>query len=644
MKIRLYLLLLFIFPFQWITGQLHYNVDKTIFSSNDYDEFSPVYFRDRIVYCSNFTDELFFTYQTKDKKGLFNIFSISVNDTLWNKKPVIFSRNVETPFNDGPASFSADGNVMVYSRNVDAEAKRRNFTNKNNTLGLFFAEFKNGEWTNITGFKYNSITYSISTPFLSPDGRYLYFSSDMAGGFGAMDIYRSELVEQNWSEPENLGAVINTKGNEAYPFIAQNGDLFFASDGHGGLGKKDIFQAKPDEDGWMIPHHLEAPINSEYDDFGLITDSDFSSGYFSSNRENTDDIFKFSTILPQLFDCDTLKKNNYCYEFWDEKFPGLDTLPVIYEWEFSDGVKIRGLKVEHCFPGAGSYWAKLKIIDSSTDETFLTQTSMEFELTDFEQPFISSRDASLINKEMEFSGLASNLPGFNIETYIWDFGDGSFTTGSQVNHIFNKAGIYEVKLGVSGYYEGNKQKETKCVIKPIAIVMDNQALALHMAGIESIPIVDEPGDIRNDTSKISQELSRVTVKTYILAELPAEIVAKINSELSGLADASIEFKRSEVSGDDIKMLDRVVKILEDNPDIIMEIAAHTDNIESFENSIIISQKRVEAIVDYLVSKGIEKQRLVGKGYGESNPISSNSTEEGRMKNYRVEFIILNDKQ
>src|SRR5665647_355766 len=106
MKIRLYLLLLFILPFQWIAGQSHYNVDKTIFSSNDYDEFSPVYFRDRIVYCSNFEDELFITYQTKENKGLFNIFSISVNDTLWNKKPVIFSRNVVTPFNDGPASFS----------------------------------------------------------------------------------------------------------------------------------------------------------------------------------------------------------------------------------------------------------------------------------------------------------------------------------------------------------------------------------------------------------------------------------------------------------------------------------------------------------------------------------------------------------
>src|SRR5665647_2200771 len=151
---------------------------------------------------------------------------------------------------------------MVYSRNVDGEAKRRNFTNKNNTLGLFFAEFINSEWTNISGFKYNSITYSISTPFLSPDGRYLYFSSDMTGGFGGMDIFRSELIEQNWSEPENLGAVINTKGNEAYPFIAQNGDLFFASDGHGGLGKKDIFQAKSVEDGWMIPYHLEAPILS----------------------------------------------------------------------------------------------------------------------------------------------------------------------------------------------------------------------------------------------------------------------------------------------------------------------------------------------------------------------------------------------
>jgi outer membrane protein OmpA-like peptidoglycan-associated protein len=245
---------------------------------------------------------------------------------------------------------------------------------------------------------------------------------------------------------------------------------------------------------------------------------------------------------------------------------------------------------------------------------------------------------------MEFSGLTSNLPGFNIETYIWDFGDGSGTTGSQVNHIFNKAGIYDVKLGVSGYYEATKQKETKCVIKPIAIGMDNQELVMSLAGINPTTDVDEPEDIRADTNNNSKNFSISIVKIYLLAELPAEIVAKINNELSGLADASIEFKRSEVSGDDIKMLDRVVKILEDNPDIIMEIAAHTDNIESFENSIIISQKRVEAIVDYLVSKGIEKQRLVGKGYGESNPISSNSTEEGRMKNYRVEFIILNDKQ
>src|SRR5665647_1518794 len=108
---------------------------------------------------------------------------------------------------------------MVYSRNVDAEAKRRNFTNKNNTLGLFFAEFINSEWTNISGFKYNSITYSISTPFLSPDGRYLYFSSDMTGGFGGMDIFRSELIEQNWSEPENLGAVIKIKVMKPIPLL-----------------------------------------------------------------------------------------------------------------------------------------------------------------------------------------------------------------------------------------------------------------------------------------------------------------------------------------------------------------------------------------------------------------------------------------
>jgi outer membrane protein OmpA-like peptidoglycan-associated protein len=583
-------------------------------------------------------------------------------------------------------------------------------------LGLFFAELHDGEWDSLVGFEYNNIKYSITTPCFSPDGHYLYFASDMPEGYGGTDIYRSTIANGEWSEPVNLGEIINTKGNEIYPFIASNGDLFFASDGHGGLGKKDIYLSRFSDSEWIRPVHLDTPINSKDDDFGLITDKNFSEGFFSSNRGRTDDIYQFSTLVPQLFNCDTLLENQYCYEFWDEMFPGMDSLPVIYEWEFSDGAKIRGLRVEHCFPGDGKYWAKLNIIDNSTSNTFFTQTSMEFELEDHVQPFITSRDAGIVNAEIEFDGLSSNLPGYSIEEYVWDFGDGNFQTGPEIKHQFKKTGVYGVKLGLTGYAEGGDGKETRCVIKPVTIVRDNQALAMHLNGVES-PIITESESMKRDSGEISQDFSvydvnteeevfrvevlssetkilldntlfdplreeyeikefflsddslysytvgehnsllatykvysdvvekgftTAKVKTYVLAELPTEVIAKINRDFAELADANFEFNHSEVSENSYPVLDRVAKIMVENPDLVMEIAAHTDNTGSFEFNMRLSQERAQSIVNYLVLKGIDKIRLVSKGYGESRPISSNSTEDGRMNNRRVEFIILNE--
>ena len=653
MKLKMSLFLLILITFQRIAGQGHYYIEKTVFSSNKYDEFCPVIYKDMIVFCADIEDDLFITYENKEKKGLFNIFSVPENEAPGGKKPLIFSRNITTPFNDGPVSFSADGSFLVYSRNVNAEVKMKGVSDMNNTLGLFFAEFMNNEWTNTTGFRYNSPNYSITAPCFSPDGQYLYFSSNMPGGFGGTDIYRSEFYEGNWSEPENLGEVINTTGNEGYPFIADNGDLFFASDGHSGLGNKDIFVTRWKEKEWITPVNLQEPINSVNDDFGLITDSAFTAGYFSSNRDKTDDIYKFSTLLPQLFDCDTLKENTYCFEFWDETYPGSDSLPVIYEWEFSDGIKIRGLKAEHCFPGAGSYWAKLNIIDSLSGIAFLTQSSLEFELTDVEQPYITSGDVSPVNEEMKFSGLSSNLPGFKIEEYIWDFGDGDFTAGPEVNHKFIKPGVYNVKLGVSGYFKTNKTRETKCIIKPVTIVSDNKALSMYLSA-------DSTGIILNDTSGIRHKFSvydvnpeeevfrvevlssgkkimlkdtifdplrekyeikefyvaddsiysytvgesnslpgvygiyndvvkkgftRARVKTYVLAELPTEIVVKINRDFAELAGANFDFDQYIVSETSYPILDKIVKIMEENPELEMEISAHTDDIGSFDYNI-----------------------------------------------------------
>jgi outer membrane protein OmpA-like peptidoglycan-associated protein len=714
--ILLSLLTCILFPFIKIMGQSHYEVNLAGFSSDKYDEFCPVILNDQIVFTSNQENELMVTHKNSRNAGLFSIYKVDIDPEKWPSRPEIFSQNLFTPYNDGPASFSPDGNRMVYSRNIDTETKIKNVFDLANTLGLFFAEWQEGEWNHTGEFKYNNDGYSNTTPCFGPDGKYLYFASDRPGGYGGTDLYRSAMVEGEWGEPENLGGVINTKGNEVYPFVAANGDLFFASDGHEGLGKKDIFLSRFSDSVWSTPLHLGSPINSKNDDFGLITDKDFTSGFFSSNRGRTDDVYQFNTLIPQLYNCDTMVENQYCYEFWDEMYPGVDSLPVVYEWEFSDGTRIRGLRAEHCFAGPGKYWARLNIIDNSTSNTFFTQNSMEFELADHRQPYINSRDAGLMNTEMAFDGFRSYLPGYSIETYIWDFGDGVIHTGPEVTYQFKKKGVYGVKLGLTGYAEGNDYRKTKCVIKPVTILRDNQELAMHLSGIETA-VFEKSEEMDESTGEIGQDFSvfevnpeeevfrvevlssadkvmlddtifdplrndyeikefysatdslysyavgehsslletydiyadvvekgftTARVKTYVLAELPTEVVTKINRDFAELMDANFEFNKSEVSENSYPILDMVAKIMKENPDLAMEIAAHTDNIGSFEFNMQLSKDRARSIVNYLVSKGIDKIRLVSKGYGESRPISSNSTEEGRRNNRRVEFIILNE--
>ena len=452
-----------------VACQARYEVSLAGFSSQEYDEFSPVVYQGGVVFCTNREYQLLVTHQTSKRKSLFNMFRVEPTETGEFSDPEIFSKELVTPYNDGPASFSTEGNLMVFSRNLDVNARIRNMVDLKNVLGLFFAVLIDGEWTNITPFKYNDPSYSIVSPCFSPDGKNLYFGSNMPGGYGGTDIYRSRLIDNEWSEPENLGPVINTSGNEIYPFVPGNGQLFFASDGHGGNGMKDIFLSRYSDSIWSSPFNLEIPINSTSDDFGIYTNEEFSEGYFSSNRGQNDDIFKFSTLVPHLSNCDTLQENIFCFEFWDEQSVGIDTIPASFEWEFSDGSLVKGQRVVHCFPGAGKYWAKLHIIDSTTDETFLTQSTLEFELEDHEQPFITSKDTEYVNNDISFSGLDSYLPGFTIEEYIWEFGDGNFSTGPEVIHRFMDPGNFFVKLGLSGYSNDKTVKEMKCVVKPLVI-------------------------------------------------------------------------------------------------------------------------------------------------------------------------------
>jgi len=457
-----------------ILGQSRYALTRLPFSSHNYDEFSPSLHGDTLIFSSNREDEFLRTYHDGNNKGLLNIFMLSLDHDTVESKPSVLSKSLVTPFNDGPAAFSPDGKRIVYSRNQLVKARHRNIYKRSNPLGIYFADPGNGSWVPTEDYPYNHPEYSNTTPCFGPEGRYLYFASDMPGGFGGTDLYSSERKDGAWGEPVNLGKNINTEGNEIYPYLAANGDLFFASDGHGGLGGKDIYLSRKDGQQWMDPIHLEYPLNSEKDDFSLITNEDLSEGYLSSNRERSDDIFRFYTSIPQLFDCDSMLTNNYCFEFWDEEYPDVDSLPVVYEWTFSDSTKVQGLRVSHCFPGAGSHWARLNIIDNRTDSTFFTQSSREFEIIDHKQPFIASKDEGGVDEAIVFNGLQSHLPGFQVEQYIWDFGDGGFTEGPEVEHAYGNTGTYMVKLGLKGRPEGESEVQIRCVQKAVQILNKNQ--------------------------------------------------------------------------------------------------------------------------------------------------------------------------
>ena len=191
----------------------------------------------------------------------------------------------------------------------------------------------------------------------------------MPGGIGGMDLYYCDRHNNDWDQPVNLGPVINTSKNESFPFACKYGKLFFASDGHEGFGGKDLFYTQEINGEWIVPVHLDSAINSTADDFGLVIDSTFENGYFSTNRLKTDDIFSFSSAPVEFTNCDTIKENNYCFTFYDEQHQLIDTIPVIYQWDFGDGIIRIGKEVKHCFPGPGEYSVKLNIIDELTGDT-----------------------------------------------------------------------------------------------------------------------------------------------------------------------------------------------------------------------------------------------------------------------------------
>lgn len=211
------------------------------------------------------------------------------------------SGEVNTVRHEGPLTMSEDGKTMYFTRNnyMDRRNGKKDEQGVNH-LKIYKAELVEGEWKNIKEMPFSSDTYSVGHPSLSADGKTLYFASDAPGGLGGSDIYKVSINGDNYGTPENLGTDVNTPGNEVFPYVANNGNLYFSSDGHKGYGLLDIFVITAEDTGKI--QNLGEPINSSLDDFAFsLSSEDDTKGYISSNREGgmgNDDIYELTILAP----------------------------------------------------------------------------------------------------------------------------------------------------------------------------------------------------------------------------------------------------------------------------------------------------------------------------------------------------------
>ena len=425
-------------------------------------------------------------------------------DGTW-MNPVLLQGDINGPFHEGPASFSEDGNTVFFTRSNYFKRKMEVDEQMQNNLKIFKATLVDGKWKNLEELPFNSDDYSVGHPALTPCCNTLYFVSDMPGGYGGTDIYRTDLVDGEWSTPENLGPEVNTEGNEMFPYVSEDDALYFSSDAHNSMGGLDVFITYNNGDRWMKPENLNYPINSFKDDFGFIINEKSNTGFVSSSRNENDKIYEFSRHKPKF------------NLFGFAHYKGSDT------------------------PVAG---VTAQITNNETGQIISAVSDSDGKFT------IKLKDDS------EYGLMCTRVGCFTRTDEIT-------TKGLKYSHDFYAD--FEV--------------EEIILNKPIVL--------------ENIYYDFDKWDIR--------------------------------------PDAGLE-------------LDKLVKLLNDNPTIEIELGSHTDARGSDNYNRVLSGRRAYAAVGYLVSQGINPDRLTWNGYGESvlvNECENDTycTEEKHQENRRTEFKV-----
>lgn len=285
----------------WAEPEYDYAVTNAGEVNSAFSDFSPLYTADGIIFTTDrmarsgekrygwtgaYYLDLFFAKTKKNDEGILVPGSASV-----------YSSKLNQTWHDGPATFSSDFKTVYFTRVIRKSGELDSTRYHTNRLQIFSSTMQDDKWSDPEPFYLNSETYSVGHPALTSDGKTLYFVSDMPGGQGGTDIYRVKRQDDSWGQAENLGTVINTFGNEMFPYVHKDSILYFSSDGHAGLGSLDIFRAQIQGEQFTAPENLKAPVNSPADDFGIAIADNHRQGIFSSNRpggKGEDDLYLVS--------------------------------------------------------------------------------------------------------------------------------------------------------------------------------------------------------------------------------------------------------------------------------------------------------------------------------------------------------------
>lgn len=265
--------------------------------NSEFSDFGTAYFGDKVVFASTKDNGKLYDWNNQPYLDLYQA-DVDENKDLKNVVP--FSGTINSEMHESNAVFTKDGKTMYFTRNNFNSGQKNRDKNKVNHLKIHKAQLVNNEWTNITELPFNSSDYSAEHPALSPDEKQLYFASDMPGTIGSFDLFVADIhTDGTYGTPKNLGPKINTEHREQFPFVSAKNMLYFASDGHFGLGGLDIFKSEISDESFSEPTNLSDIINSNLDDFAFVIDEENEIGYFSSNRPGgtgDDDIYRFTQM------------------------------------------------------------------------------------------------------------------------------------------------------------------------------------------------------------------------------------------------------------------------------------------------------------------------------------------------------------